>query len=117
MKYVWCLVGNIVQNHEYGEDKELRGGTKQFRPGAKVFMAPENWGDGYENIVVIGCPRHSKQYVELVTRSAYIENYRIQKVFSPFILEMMEHSNYRWWDASEESYQRINDLMDILNRR
>ncbi len=24
----WCLVGNIVGEHEYGEDHELRCGTK-----------------------------------------------------------------------------------------
>ena len=115
--WVWCLVGNIVESHEYGEDKVLLTGTKQFRPGAKVYMAPSNWGDGYENIVVIGCPRHSRHYIEIITRSVYVENYRIQKVYTPFLLKMMENSEFLWWDDSEYSYQRINVLVDSLKAR
>ena len=113
--WVWCLVGNIVESHEFGENKILLTGTKQFRPGAKVYMAPSNWGDGYENIVVIGRPRHSRHYIEIIMRSAYIENYRIQKVYTPFLLKMMENSEFRWWDDSEDSYQSINVLVDALN--
>lgn len=37
-EWQWCLVGNIVGEHEHGEAHELRYGTKQFRPGAKVFV-------------------------------------------------------------------------------
>ena len=36
----WCLVGNIVEAHKYGEEIEVRFGTKQFRSGAKVYLAP-----------------------------------------------------------------------------
>ena len=115
--WVWCLVGNIIETHEFGESKDILTGTKHFRPGAKVYMAPANWGDGYENIVVIGCPRHSKQYIEVIMRSAYTENYRIQKVYQPFILKMMEKSEHLWWDESEDSCQRINILIDSLNKR
>ena len=115
--WVWCLVGNIVDSHEYGEDKVLLTGTKQFRPGAKVYMAPANWGDGYEKIVVIGRPRHNRHYIEIITRSVYVENYRIQKVYTPFLLKMMENSEFLWWDDSEDSYQRINVLVDSLKAR
>ena len=115
--WVWCLVGNITEVHEFGENKNLLTGTKQFRPGAKVYMAPANWGDGYEKIVVIGCPRHKRHYIEIIMRSAYIENYRIQKVYTPFLLKMMENSEFRWWDDSEDSYQSIRALADALNAR
>ncbi len=116
-KWVWCLVGNIVENHEYGETKEKMIGTKHFRPGAKVYMAPANWGDGYENIIVIGRPRHNKNYIEIIMRSKYTENYRIQKVYQPFVLKMMRDSDHLWWDESEDSYQRINILIDSLEKR
>ena len=43
-KWVWCLVGNIVENHEYGESKERIIGTKHFRLGAKVYMATGKLG-------------------------------------------------------------------------
>lgn len=111
----WCLVGNIVKNHEYGETKEVLIGTKHFQPGAKVYMAPPNWGDGYENIVVIGCPRRSKRYIEVITHSEYIENYRLTKVFEPFILNMMDSSDYRWWDDSDADKDNIIHMIDSLN--
>lgn len=114
--WVWCLVGNVVKSHKYGEEKEVRTGTKQFRPGAKVLMAPPNWGDGYEKAVVIGCPRNSKRYMEAILRSEYVENYRVQKVFAPFILKMMDSSEHLWWDASENSLNRIKTLIDSLKK-
>ena len=111
----WCLVGNIVKGHPYGESKEVLFGTKQFPPGAKVFMAPPNWGDGYENVIVIGCPRHSKRYIEVVMRSNYIENFRIKKVYAPFVLRMMDKSKYCWWNNTEHDQQQIQELIESLN--
>ncbi len=35
-EFLWCIVGNIVDDHFYGEQKKIKSGTKQFRPGAKV---------------------------------------------------------------------------------
>jgi hypothetical protein len=36
----WCLVGNIVEEHRFGESKELRRGSKHFTPGTKVYCLP-----------------------------------------------------------------------------
>ena len=116
-EWVWCLVGNIIETHEYGERKELLHGTKQFRSGAKVYLAPSNWSDGYENIVVIGIPRHSRHFIEIITRSDYVENFRLQKVYNPFLLKMMRDSEYLWWDDSEDSCHRIKSLIEALNNR
>ena len=44
---------------EYGENHEVKLGTKHFSPGTKVYCAPGHWGDGGENIVVIGKHRGS----------------------------------------------------------
>lgn len=57
LEWRWCLVSNIVGEHEYGEDHELRYGTKQFRPDAKVFVNLIYGGMGHEEILVIGTPR------------------------------------------------------------
>lgn len=77
-------------------------------------MAPPNWGDGYENIIVIGCPRHSKRYIEVIMRSDYIENFRIKKVYAPFILQMMDKSKYCWWNNTESDQQQIQELIESL---
>lgn len=99
--WCWCLVGNIVEQHEYGEQHEIKCGTKQFSPGAKVYLAPTQWGDGYEKIVVIGLPRHGGKYIEIITSSKYIENLRIQKVFKPAVLKRMCSSKWRWWGDTD----------------
>lgn len=45
-EWCWCLVGNIVESHEYGESHELKEGTKQFSKGSKVYLAPGQWAAG-----------------------------------------------------------------------
>ena len=113
--WCWCLVGNIVQEHEYGEEREIRYGTKQFSRGTKVFLAPAQWGDGYENIVVIGLPRYGNRYIEVITRSEYIENFRIQKVCKPAVLRRMCSSEYRWWGDTEKDRETIIRLLESLS--
>lgn len=34
----WCLIGNIVEKHIYGEEHEIRYGSKHFSGGTKVSM-------------------------------------------------------------------------------
>ena len=36
----WCLVGNIIEKHPYGEEHEIRYGSKHFSGGTKVYIAP-----------------------------------------------------------------------------
>lgn len=111
----WCLVGNIVDSHEYGEDHEIRTGTKQFAPGAKVYLAPIHWGDGYEKIYVVGKPRHRRGYIMVVMCSRYITNLRLQKVFRPAVLERMANSDVRWWGNTDEDRDEIIEYLDSRN--
>ena len=48
-EWCWCLVGNIKEQREYGEEHEIKKGTKAFSGGSKVHIAPVQWGDGGEN--------------------------------------------------------------------
>lgn len=111
----WCLVGNIVESHEYGEDHEIKIGTKQFMPGAKIYLAPVQWGDGYENVIVIGKPRHRRGMIEIVMRRKYITNYRLQKVFQPAVLERIEKSKYLWWGEPVKDREEIIEVLNWLN--
>ncbi|MBR5370891.1 MAG: hypothetical protein IK130_01615 [Oscillospiraceae bacterium] len=105
--WAWCMVGNIVHQHTYGENQEIRYGSKQFSGGTKVFCAPAAWGDGYENIVVIGTPRFKRSYIEVIMRSEYIENFRMQRIFKPAVLKRMCASPYRWWGDLDEDRAEI----------
>jgi hypothetical protein len=58
IKFIYCLVGNIIEERfDQVLDKIVKG-TKHFSAGTKVYCYPPVWGDGYENIKVIG--RHRK---------------------------------------------------------
>ena len=96
----WCLVGNIKEN-----------GNNQFSAGTKVYLAPPQWGDGYDNIVVIGLSKNRHRIIEVVTHLKYIENLRLKKVYSPAVLERMEMSEYLWWDNTEKSADEITSLI------
>ena len=108
----WALVGNIVDKHEYGENHEIRYGTRKFRGGTRVVLTPLCWGDGYEQVNVIGLSRYSRKYKKSVIRRNLITNYRVKKIYSPTILRIMEEAENNdnhcwWWDNTEESYQEI----------
>ena len=94
--YRWSLVGNIIDEHLAGEDRKLVHGTKHFSLGTKGYVAPLQWEDGWENVIVIG--KHRKQFrnVQMIIPSAYIENWRARKVYKPEILTIMETSNCSW---------------------
>lgn len=110
-EWSWCLVGNVVKEREYGEDHEIRNGVKQLSGGTKVFVAPVQWGDGGEDVVVIGMHRYGKRYIEIIIPSRHIENYRMQKVYKPAVLKLMCASKYGWWgDALRDRKRIINYL-------
>lgn len=116
IEWRWGLVGNIVKEHEFGENHEIQYGTKHFSGGTKVYCAPANWGDGYENIVVIGKHRNSFKYIEIIMPSKLIENFRLQKVYKPEVLrKMADENSWVFWDNTNEDKSRILDMLKWLN--
>ena len=115
--YRWCLVGNITDKRMYGQKHEIRYGTKNFSPGTKVYIAPHQWGDGGEQRVVLGNPRHKKGYIECVIRREYICNFRIQKVYSPLLLKRMKNSEYSWWEIDENDLDWFKEMAQELNEK
>ena len=114
-EWQWCLVGNIVEKREYGELHTIKYGTKQFRPNTKVFINLVYGGMGHESILVIGTPRHSSHYIEIVMERKHVCNFRVQKVFKPAVLNKIKNSEWDWWGNSDEAYERIVSWLDWLN--
>lgn len=112
IEFIWCLVGNVIEEHLFGDNKEIRKGTKQFSPGTKLYCYPAQWGDGYQKIKVIGRPRKFKRFITVVINSDYITNWRKEKVYNPFIIKQMilDHG----WDNSAESVEKLNLLYESL---
>lgn len=99
-KWIWCLVGNIAEDSE----------DENFKPGVKVCIAPTT---NPEKAVVIGLPRFSRSYFEAEVEGKIINNCRMEKLYNPFILRMIEASENKWWDNSEESKVTIQNLLGI----
>jgi hypothetical protein len=115
VEFVWSLVGNIIEDHPVGENKEIRRGTKHFSAGTKVYCFPPQWGDGYEKIYVMGRPRQRSGFIKVVISSCLVTNWRIQKVFTPRIKREMIKDN--GWDETQESKQTIEKFLKFLRER
>jgi hypothetical protein len=108
-----CLVGNIVGEHIKGDTGETVNGTKHFSAGTKVYLARQQWGDGYENAVVIGKHRGSFRYSEIIMDTKFITNYRYKRVYDPTVIKMMNESKYIWWNDDDEKW--IISLAKAMN--
>ncbi len=105
----WCLVGNIVQERYFGEGGLTRKqGTKHFPPGTKVYCFPVNWGDGYEQIVVVGRHRGSHRFCTMIVSCHHITNWRPKLVYSPEVHRLMDK-----WESQDGRNATWGDREDI----
>ena len=113
--WAYCLVGNIVDEHEFGEDKEIRRGTKHFAPGAKVYCLYRlGWGGmGYESMVVMGKPRKQGRLIKITVRTKYIRNFRLKKITNRKVMEAM--SGYYNAEKAEETRAEILRFAEWFN--
>lgn len=114
-EFEWCLVGNIIDKHLYGENKEIRSGTKHFRAGAKVYCLLEYGGMGHERIRVIGLPRRSQKMIDIVIDAALIKNMRLQKVYQPLLIEKIQSNSYYSKLGSETIVEELQNWADHFN--
>ncbi len=111
---VWCPIANIVAERSYGPGgMELRRGAKHFPPGAKVYCYPPLWGDGYENIQVIGRHRGSHRYVKMVIRSAWLTNWRVDLAYSPHLIRHL----WPMWSGIERSKTQSLEIVEDMRIR
>lgn len=116
----WCLVGNIVAEHPFGEEKELRRGSKHFTPGTKVYCLPPQWGDGYEKAIVVGLGRGSRRFITVVLPTRLIANWRAKVVYKPAVLRRLRQGfdgmarqwrsreDVEWWAGELGRAQRVH---------
>lgn len=116
-EFRYILLGNIIDKHYYGEYKEIRSGTKQFRAGAKVYLFPEYGGMGHESMPVYGLPRKSRKKIRIVIRSEMIKNIRVKKTFDPKLIEMITNNHfYTYFDNNESGLNIFADSMNKNNK-
>lgn len=113
-EFRYILVGNIIDKHYYGEDKEIISGTKQFRAGAKIYLLPEYGGMGHEAMPVYGLPRKSWKKINIVIRSVMIKNVRVRKIFDPKLIEMVTNNHFYSHFGNDDA--GLNGFADSMNR-
>jgi hypothetical protein len=112
----WCLVGNIVDEHEFGEAKEIRRGSKHFTAGTKVYCLPAQSGDGYEDIVVVGISRGSRRWITVVMSSDLITNWRAKVVYKPAVLRRLREG-FKGFKCQWKSQKEVESYAEWMRER
>lgn len=115
--YEECLIGNIINKHYYGQNKEIRKGSKHFGPGTKVYIFPEFGGSGHESIRVLGKPRKAKKLINVVIPTRLIENVRIKKVYNKKVIALIENNGYYQLAKEKGMEDRIERFIDLINNK
>lgn len=115
ISFIYCLVGNIVEERFDNNLNKMVMGTKHFSPRTKVYCYPPKWGDGYENIKVIGRHRKSTRMITMVIPSKRVTNWRLKTIYNPFVIKEMTN-NFGWTDK-ESDKERINEMLEWLIKR
>jgi len=111
---VWCPVANMVRERAYGPGgREIRRGSKHFAPGAKLYCFPALWGDGYEQLQVIGRHRATHRYVKMIVNEKWLINWRVQLAYSPHVIREL----WPTWDGTEHSRERAQEIVDFMTSR
>jgi hypothetical protein len=100
--YLECVVGNIIGRHVFGEQREIKNGIKHFRAGTKVYCVFMYGGMGHEEVRVMGKHRKSFRMIDIVIRTHYIKNFRVRKVYDPYVIDFLKKYPTSF-DASYES--------------
>jgi hypothetical protein len=85
------VVANVREETAQGEGGlEIRRGIKHFSGGAKVWVLPPQWGDGGDQVFVVGRHRGNRSgFIRIVVDSRHLENYRVRGIYSPALLRAM----------------------------
>lgn len=111
---VWCPVANMTEERRHGPGgREIKRGSKHFAAGAKLYCFPAQWGDDYDQIEAVGRHRATHRYVKMIISSSWLENWRVQLVYSPAVVRML------WpdWDGSEHSKTAAQSYIDMMKNR
>lgn len=113
----FCAVGNIKAQH-LGEDGQTYYGTKKFSGGTKVYIDDKTWGLNVNKITLIGLNRFGHYEIDSVDVNL-IENIRLQRVFKPTVLKIMEHleclDGWQWRSRTSQDRKEIKAFIEMWN--
>jgi hypothetical protein len=102
---IWSVKASIVEDRAFGPlGLERRRGSKHLRAGAKVWAIDAFWGEGGEQVTVIGRHRASLRYSRLVVPAHHVTAFRPQLIYSPTVLALVaEHFVHNPWPGTQEA--------------
>ena len=101
----FCAVGNIKTQHT-DENGKILYGTKAFSGGTKVYIDDKTQGSNDGCVSVIGLNRFGRYAVECIPLNL-IENVRLQRIYKPTVLKIMDHLEYQMAGYGEVEQQQI----------
>ena len=116
-EFEWCIVGNIVNKHYFGNERIIKRGSKHFGPITKVYCFPEFFGIKNANIRVLGKPRKQKSLINVIIQTHLIKNFRVKKVYAPQVKEVIkDHSYYSQYKGQKDEVAKLEELVLALEK-
>lgn len=93
----WCVVANVGA-----------ADLKHFSLGAKLWVLPPQWGDGGQDVVVVGRHRGSPGPVsQMVVPRVHLTDFRVRGVYQPAVHRQLtkpfKRREPRQWESREEA--------------
>lgn len=97
---VWCPVANMTGERSYGPGgATTKRGSKHFPPGAELFFRHVVGWTGDPQVEVVGRHRGSHRYATMVVSLSWLENWRKDLVYSPYVARALQP----YWTGSPGS--------------
>ncbi|GGU17603.1 hypothetical protein GCM10010178_06970 [Lentzea flava] len=93
----WCVVANVAA-----------ADLKHFSQGTKLWVLPPQWGDGGEDLMVVGRHRGSPgPLCTMVVPRVHLTNFRVRGVYQPVVHRALtkewKRGVPRQWESREEA--------------
>lgn len=108
----FCVVANIAEETTHGEGGvEIRSGVQHFSAGSKVCVLPPQWGDGGQDVMVVGHHRgtRGRGYTRIVMPRRHLTNFRVQAISQPALFRALiapqdrDPTGPRLWSNRDEA--------------
>jgi hypothetical protein len=88
----FCVVANVAAETAHGDGGlDIRSGVQHFSAGSKVWVLPPQWGDGCEQVMVVGHHRgtRGRRYARIVMPRRHLTNFRVQAIYKPALFQAL----------------------------
>jgi len=112
IRFVWCLVGDLDEDHYYVLKNGVIDKSKYIPSGTKLYCFQPQDKNKLEKVLVIGKPFNSNTFQIVAIQSIKIKNWRKEKVYRYYIKRrMLEDYD---WDNTVLSETKVDLFVEKL---